>query len=127
MDDRKKGLHKLKSTSHSRWNLLVLWVSLLAAWVKLIDWYFYVNFNFLFSRRASLKQMKVRAHWVGSHIARPHRLVFIALVATLIFGIYTAHDVQALLRWCIFWGCLFSFFVSYRSLVIIYQHLERNH
>jgi hypothetical protein len=121
MNDTKKRLHQLINRSRRRWAVFVLAVILLTAWVQLVDWYFYVSFNFLFARRAFFKRTIQRAHWVGAEIARPHRLAFITLVAVLIAGVVTAPGIQAALYWSIAWGSLFSFFVTYQSLALIYQ------
>jgi hypothetical protein len=102
-------------------SVLGLSIYLLTAWVHLVDWYFYVNFNFLFARRAFFKRTLQRAHWVGAEIARPHRLAFITLVIVMVAGVVTAPGIQAALYWSIAWGSLFSFFVTYQSLALIYQ------
>ena len=121
MDNTKKRLHQLVNRSRRRWAVFCLTVILLTAWVKLVDWYFYVNFNFLFARRAFFKRTLQRAHWVGSQIARPHRLAFIALVVVLVAGVVIAPGIRAALYWSIAWGSLFSFFVTYQSLALIFQ------
>lgn len=120
-DNTKKRLRQLINISRHRWAVFALTVILLTAWVKFVDWYFYVNFNFLFARRAFFKRTIQRAHWVGAEIARPHRLAFISLVAVLVAGVVTAPGIQAALYWSIAWGSLFSIFVTYQSLALIYQ------
>jgi len=120
-NDTKKRLRQLANSPRRRWAVFVLAVILLTAWVQLVDWYFYISFNFLFARRAFFKRTIQRAHWVGSQIARPHRLAFIALVAVLVAGVVIAPGIRAALYWSIAWGSLFSFFVTYQSLALIVQ------
>ena len=133
-NDTKKRLHQLINRSRRRWAMFALAVILLTAWVKFIDWYFYVNFNFLFARRAFFKkvgsqvgkQVRIRAHWVGSQIARPHLLAFASLSIVLIVGTFTAPTVKQSLYWALGWGGFFSVFVTVQSLSLIQRAYVRS-
>jgi hypothetical protein len=106
-----------------RWKILafMLILNALLFWQAAIDWYFYINFNMLFARRAFAKRTAQRAHWVGSQIAKPHRLAFLALVGILIAGLAAAPNIQSLLYWSLGWGSAFSLFVISRSLFLIFS------
>lgn len=123
----KRRLHQI---TRSRWKMFLfsLVINALLFWQTAIDYYFYLNFNFLFARRAFVKRSQQRAHWVGSQIAKPHRLAFFALAAIVLAGVFTASHIQAALLWCIGWGSAFSLFVIYRSASILqraYSHNQR--
>ena len=107
------------------WKILLFTVVLnaLLLWQNAIDYYFYLNFNFLFARRAFFVCTRQRAHWVGAQIAKPHRLAFTALAAVLLIGIIKAPHIQAALYWSIAWGSAFSVFVIYKSTLLIYQQI----
>lgn len=122
MTDNKARLKKLYKKSHARFSLLSAAVVLLVTWVWLVDWYYYINFNMLFARRAFYKRTVQRAHWVGSEIARPHRLAFTALACVLLTGVVTAPNTQSALHWSIGWGGFLSVYIMYRSLTLIFSH-----
>jgi hypothetical protein len=123
MTNHKERLKQL--LKQPRWKILLFMLALnaLLFWQAAIDYYFYLNFNFLFARRAFFKRTRQRAHWVGTQVAKPHRLAFTALAAVLLVGVLKAPDTQTVLYWCIGWGSVFSFFVVYRSAALILQHI----
>ena len=66
----------------SRWKRITFTVviNFLLFWQTAIDYYYYLNFNFLFARRAFVKRTQQRAqqrvHWVGAQVAKPPRDTF---------------------------------------------------
>ena len=122
--DNKRRLRQLLNKSRRLWVIFALAILCLSAWVKLVDWYYYNNFNFLFARRAFFKSAIQRAHWVGTEIARPQILASITLVTVLIVGGVTAPNTQSALYWAMGWGTVFSVFVIYRSAFLIAQRIH---
>lgn len=115
-----------KLLAQPRWKIVVFTLALnaLILWQTAIDYYFYLNFNFLFARRTFIKRTNQQAHWVGAQISKPHRLASFALVIVLIAGIFNAPHTQAALTWSLGWGTIFSLFVIYRSTVAIVQRIH---
>ena len=120
MINDKTKLRKLLQQPRWKIRAFMLTLNVLLFWQAAIDWYFYINFNFLFARRAFVKRTTQRAHWVGSQIVKPHRLASVALVGFLGAGMILAPHTQALLYWSIGWGSAFSVFVISRSLFLIF-------
>lgn len=128
MTNTRKRLRRLSNLPRWKIAIFTVAVNLLLFWQTIIDYYFYLNFNFLFARRAFVKRSKQRAHWVGSQIVKPHRLAFSALAAIVLAGIFSVSHIQTALYWVIGWGSAFSLFVIYRSLTILqraYSHSRR--
>lgn len=100
-----------------RWKMQVfcLVIHALLFWQAAVDYYFYLNFNFLFARRAWYQRTVQRAHWIGSHFAKPHRLAFYTLAGVLILGLFIAPTVRASMLWSTGWGLVFSTFVMIQS------------
>lgn len=119
MKEYKSKLRRLQQKQLWKRVLFELVVGFLTLWQTAIHYWFYLNFNFLFARRAFVKRTIARGHWVGSQIAKPHRLAFTLLFVVLLIGIITAPHIQAVLYWSIGWGTLFSVFVMVKSLVTI--------
>lgn len=109
-----------------RWKVALFMLVLrgLLFWQTVVDYYFYLNFNFLFARRAFFKRTKKRAHWVGSHIPKPHRFASALLAGVLVAGLFVAPHIQAVLYWSAGWGAVFSSFVIYRSSALIFKRLQ---
>jgi di/tricarboxylate transporter len=114
-------------TKRSRWKMIIFAVVIdaLLFWQSAIDYYYYLNFNFLFARRAFFKHTRQRAHWVGSQIAKPHRLAFSALAIIVLSGIFIAPQLRAALYWSIGWGSVFSVYVISQSLLRIQRSMTR--
>lgn len=93
-------------------------------WQAAVDWYFYLNFNFLFARRAFFKRTAKRAHWVGHQVAKPHRLAFITLALVVLAGAFMAPGASNKIYWVIIWGTTFSGWVTFKSLAQIVQHIR---
>jgi hypothetical protein len=122
--DSKKRLRQLRGSSRKRWLIFSIAVIFLLAWVRLVDWYFYVNFNFLFARRVFVKRTAQRAHWVGAQVSKPHYLAFAALVIVLLSGLFNAPHIQHALYWSLSWGITFAVFVIYRSTLTIVRRIS---
>lgn len=123
----KNKLRMLLKKNRWKFRLLEAAVNALTAWQQVVDYYFYLNFNFLFARRAFVKRSAQRAHWVGAQIAKPHRLASVVLAIMVIGGIFLApHPVQAI-HWSIAWGSAFSTFVIYQSLTVIRRSFNRHY
>jgi len=124
MNNQKDEIRRL--LKQPRWKILLfkLLVNTLLLWQSAIDYYFYLNFNFLFARRAFFKRTKKRAHWVGSHIPKPHRFASTLLAGVLVAGLFVAPHIQAVLYWSAGWGAVFSSFVIYRSSALIFKRLQ---
>lgn len=103
--------------------LFKLVVRSMLLWQLAIDYYYYVNFNFLFARRAFVKRTSQRAHWVG-RTEKPHKLASSALAGVVVAGVFVAPHPTVALQWSAIWGTVFSLFVIYRSVnrVIKYSH-----
>jgi hypothetical protein len=99
-------------------------INALLFWQTAIDYYYYLNFNFLFARRAFFKRTGQRAHWAGSRLEKPHRLAFSALAAIVLSGVFIAPQLQAALYWSIAWGSVFSAFVISQSLIRIQRSVR---
>ena len=105
----------------TRWKKITftLVINFLLFWQTAIDYYYYLNFNFLFARRAFVKRTQQRAqqrvHWVGAQVAKPHRLPFILLGLLVLAGVFNAPHIHAALYWSIAWGSAFSLFILYRT------------
>ena len=131
MDNNKDKIRRL--ARKSRWKMIIFTVvvNLLLFWQTAIDYYFYLNFNFLFARRAFKQRTRAHVHWVGSHIAKPHRMASFALAFIVLAGIFTAPHQQLSLQWAVIWGSLFSAYVIYKSCSILLQQppttRERQH
>lgn len=93
-------------------------------WQSAVDWYFYINFNFLFARRAFFKRTTRRAHWVGHQVAKPHRLAAILLALVVLAGVGIAPHTLMSLYWIIAWGTIFSFWVTVKSLARIAKRIR---
>lgn len=115
MKNQKEKIRLLLQQPRWKVALFMLLLNMLLLWQAAIDWYFYVNFNFLFARRAFFKRTRQRAHWVGSHVAKPHRLAALSLAGTILYGLIKAPHIHAALFWATGWGLVFSLFVIYQS------------
>ena len=120
--NKRKLKHLLKQP---RWKILLFMFVLntLLIWQVAIDYYFYLNFNFLFARRAFFVRTRHHAHWVGAQVGKPHRLAFTVLAIVLLAGVIKSPDIQTMLYWSLGWGSAFSLFVIYRSAALIFQHI----
>ena len=117
--DYRLELSKLKKKSAWKVMLFTILVNAALFWQAAIDWYFYLNFNFLFARRAFFKRTIKRAHWVGHQVAKPHRLAFITLALVVLAGAFIAPGESNKIYWVIGWGAVCSFGVRCKSLAQI--------
>ena len=114
----------------SRWKRITFTVviNFLLFWQTAIDYYYYLNFNFLFARRAFVKRTQQRAqqrvHWVGAQVAKPHRLPFILLGLLVLAGVFIAPNIHAALYWSIAWGSAFSIFIHYRAITRLFIYTQ---
>lgn len=124
MKNQKEIIRRLLKQPRWKVALFTLVLRGLLLWQAAIDYYFYLNFNFLFARRAFFKRTKKRAHWVGSHIPKPHKFASTLLAGVLVAGFFVAPHTQAVLYWASGWGAVFSSFVIYRSSALIFKRLQ---
>lgn len=120
--DYRPQLRKISQRSWKK-NLFTALVNAALLWQAAVDWYFYINFNFLFARRAFFKRTLKRAHWVGHSVSKPHRLAFILLGLVVLAGTFIAPNTAQTLYWIITWGTCFSIFVTAKSINRLYQHI----
>ncbi len=121
--DYRPQLRKLSQRSLKK----ILFTALVNAallWQAAVDWYFYINFNFLFARRAFFKRTAKRAHWVGHQVAKPHRLAAILLAVVVLAGVFVAPHTTTSLYWVISWGTIFSLWVILKSLARIARYIR---
>jgi hypothetical protein len=122
--DYRLELNKLKKKSTWMVMLFTAAVNVALFWQAVVDWYFYINFNFLFARRAFFKRTVKRAHWVGHQVAKPHRLAFIVLALIVLVGAFILPGESNNIYWVISWGIIFSVFVIAQSFRIVLQKLN---
>lgn len=121
--DYRPQLRKIPQRSWKK-NIFSALVNAALLWQAAVDWYFYINFNFLFARRAFFKRTVKRAHWVGHEVAKPHRLASILLGLVVIAGVFVAPHTTISLYWMIGWGTIFSLWVTIKSLERIARHIR---
>lgn len=117
---------QLKELSRRTWkkNLFTALVNAALLWQTAVDWYFYINFNFIFARRAFFKRTAKRAHWVGHQVAKPHRLASILLGLVVLAGVGVAPHTLMALYWVIAWGTTFSIWVILKTLARIANRIR---
>ena len=122
--DYRLELNILKKKSVWKVTLFTTLVNAALLWQAAIDWYFYLNFNFLFARRAFFKRTVKRAHWVGHQVSKPHRLAFITLALVVLVGAFIAPGESNKIYWVIGWGIVFSCWVMFKSLAQIIHRIR---
>ncbi len=123
-DDYRGRLRDLLRRPAWKRQLLEIVVNGLLLWQKVIDFWYYINFNFLFSRRAFVARSIKRAHYVGSHVAKPHRVASFLLVIVLFIGLVISPHTQAMLQWALGWGLVFSIIVIVKTLSKLTQRIK---
>jgi len=121
--DYRKQLRDLLTRPAWKRQLLEIVVNGLLLWQKAIDFWYYINFNFLFSRRSFITRTVQRAHYVGSHIAKPHRIASMLLVVVLFAGLVISPHTHAMLMWALGWGLVFSVIVIIKTLIKLSQRI----
>ena len=129
MDDTKNKLRRLLKKSAWKYRLLELIVNLLLLWQAAVDYWYYINFNFLFARRAFIKRTTeratVKAHWVRRQVEKPHRLAFTMLAIILLAGMFVAPSQMQALYWALSWGVILSAFVMIQSMIRVARSLTK--
>src|SRR3990172_4379158 len=121
--DYRPKLRKLSQSPRWKKSLFPLTITLLVFSRHALDFYFYLNANLLFARRAFARRKVTRAHYIGAHIHKPHRLAFYALAMLVLAVAFNAAGVTRI-YWAIGWGSVFSAFVLLQSFKIVFQRLK---
>jgi hypothetical protein len=112
--DNRPELKDLVSRPAWKRVLFSLAIGSIVLWVHLVDFWYYLNFNFLFARRAFVKRTTQHAHYIGSDIQKPHKLAAALLLGVLVGGVVAAPTVEDMMIWALIWGTVFSAIVNYR-------------
>jgi hypothetical protein len=114
--DNRPELHNLANRPAWKRTFFSLAIGSILLWVHLVDFWYYLNFNFLFARRAFVKRTTQHAHYIGSDIQKPHKLAATLLLGVLVGGVVAAPTVEDMMIWALIWGTVFSAIVNYKAI-----------